>query len=93
MSEKNQVRTQIRLELGLHAWANEYALKHGLSMNEALNSLLHTGLLEEMENEESVKNRDFIIKIINKRIANLPVRDLHTLASIAISFSRLNGGL
>lgn len=89
--QDNYVRTQIRINSGLYEWIKEFTEKNNVSLNEAMNSLIHDALYEKTFSEETNKNKESLIEIINARLEHLNVRELQSICDLVVRISQLKG--
>lgn len=63
--QKDFIRTQIRLEKDTHALLKEYCETNNISMNEAMNNLLFSSMMDELGNDKFTKRETLIDMAVN----------------------------
>lgn len=63
--QKDFIRTQIRLEKDTHALLKEYCETNNISMNEAMNNLLFSSMMNELADNKFTKRENLIDMAIN----------------------------
>lgn len=89
--QENYVRTQVRFDEMTYILLKDYCEKHKVSMNHAINELVHDGLHEDMFNEETQENKDLYVKIASKRLETLSVKEIKELCGLIVHISHLKG--
>ena len=84
------VRTQIRLN-PLNAKAVKgYAERHGMSMNQALNNLIASGLIQDESNIDSAETRAQFEADIVGNFKNLSMSQLKSISNLVVEFANEN---
>lgn len=89
--QEDYVRTQVRLDKMTYVLLKDYCEKHKVSMNHAINELVHDSLHEDMFNADTQENKDLFIKIASKRLATLSVKEVRELCGLITHISQLKG--
>lgn len=87
----SHVRTQIRIDEGIYSLLKDYAEKNKLSLNEAMNSLIHDGVIEDLFNEDNQENKQHFIEITSKRLQTLSTKEVRQICSLVVHISQLKG--
>lgn len=89
--QSNHIKTQIRIESGNYDLLKDYALKNNLSLNEAMNLLIHDGIMEEIFNEDNEENKQHFIDITCRRLNTLTTKEVRDICSLVVRMSQLKG--
>lgn len=89
--QENYVRTQVRLDETTYGILKEYTEKTGLSMNAAMNFIIHDALIDELLNADTPENRQTFINIINKRLETLTLKEIRDICGLVVHISQLKG--
>lgn len=87
----NHIRTQIRIDSENHELLKEYAQKNNLSLNEAMNLLIHDGIIEELFDEDNQENKQDFIDITCRRLQTLTTKEVRQICSLVVHISQLKG--
>ena len=75
------VRTQIRLEKDTHSMLKNYCEINKVSMNEAMNNLLFSSLMDELDGDKFAK-RENLIKMAVNNLNNFTLQEVRDVCAI-----------
>lgn len=88
--QESFIRTQIRLEKHTHSLLKEYCEANNTSMNEAMNNLIFSSLMEELADDNFTK-RENLINMATNNLNDFTLREVRDVCSIIGYIGQLRG--
>ncbi|GEM_PF-4774777 len=84
------IRTQIRLEKHTYALLKEYCEANNVSMNEAMNSLIWSSLMNEL-NDNQFTQKEKLVEMATNNLKDFTLKEVRDVCSIIGYIGQLKG--
>lgn len=88
--QESFIRTQIRLEKDTHSLLKEYCETNNLSMNEAMNKLIFSALMNELADDKFTK-RENLINMATNNLNDFTLQEVRDVCSMINYIGQLRG--
>lgn len=88
--QENFVRTQVRLEKDTHGLLKDYCEANKVSMNEAMNNLIFSALMDELA-EDKFTSRENLIDIAINNLNDFTLQEVRDVCAIIGYIGSLRG--